>query len=218
MNIGFLGFFTTSGRYVRYVNPPDSSGRWPVQHTHERPPGGRGLSASTRRPRWGGGGCALFVEYEVYTFLLQPSWLRLKSTQMKEIAVETLRARLKVLDEEYQENRKILLDAIQTLGDRTRSKKSETASSIRPRNGASDVPNHSVRSISDAVKIAFEAMPGNFTLVNVRDYLRQNFPELFYKVSAGTIGARVWEAHSEKIIELVSRGQGGKPNIYARKK
>jgi hypothetical protein len=133
---------------------------------------------------------------------------------MKNIAVEALQTRLKVLDEEYQQNRRALFDAIKRLGG------GELASKCPPRpaklNGHGTDLDLSVRSLSDAVRESFKHMPEHFTLDDVRAYVKDSFPH----INAKTVGSRIWEACNDPAgpITIVVPGRGGKANIYSLKK
>jgi hypothetical protein len=134
--------------------------------------------------------------------------------QMDNIAIEALNTRLKVLDDEYEKNRKALVSAIKRLGG------SEPVPKCPPRpaklNGHGADLNLRIRSLSDAVRESFKHMPEHFTLDDVRTYVKDSFPHINTK----TVGSRIWEACNEPNgpIVKVSPGRGGKANLYSRKK
>lgn len=139
---------------------------------------------------------------------------------MNEIAIDTLNARLKALDEEhtkYVENRKSLVDAIQKLGGNPRLKRVEVRIALPAKNGAVAASHPNVRSVSDALKIAISQMQGQFELKDIRNYFVHHFPDILSTVSQRTVGVRLWEAYDKGHLSLVAPGKGGKSNVYVRK-
>lgn len=132
----------------------------------------------------------------------------------KNIVVEALRFQLKVLDEEYYQSRKELLDAIKQHGGDLISEVKEPSGL----NGSKKALDLKIRSISDAINAAIADIDGELTLDIVRDYIREKFPHIYERTNPKSIGARLWEACDDGLIEVVSPGRGGHPNIYTRKK
>lgn len=149
----------------------------------------------------------------ILLFSLRPRPACTTLRAMKNIVVEALRAQLKVLDEEYQQNRKALLDAIRQHDGELASGAKELSSLSR----STGVLGSNIRSISDAIGQAIANIPGEFTVGVMREYIKQHFPHIYQGTNPRSVGARLWEACEEGHIELVSPGRGGKPNIYARK-
>jgi hypothetical protein len=65
-------------------------------------------------------------------------------------------------------------------------------------------------------KEALHNMNGDFTSATVLEFIKSKHPELYSRAAPRTIAARIWEAASEGVIERVSIGKGGQPNIYKR--
>lgn len=132
----------------------------------------------------------------------------------RNFVVEALRAQLAVLDEEYNQNRKALLDAIKQHG----GEPVQETRDLPGLNGTQDSIELKIRSVADAVKEARSHFNGEVQLADVRSYIKANFPHIYHSKDLKTINARIWEQfQEEEYWELVSPGRGGKPGIYRRK-
>jgi hypothetical protein len=86
------------------------------------------------------------------------------------------------------------------------------------RNGKASPPRPLVKiSVRQAVKEAIGRMPEEFTLNDIREYLKRAHPEVIQGTGPRTVGARLSEFYSEeKIIGQVRKGAGGEPSVYRR--
>jgi hypothetical protein len=143
---------------------------------------------------------------------------------VKENEVAILKNLLKSLDEEYRQDRSALLRSIEVAirkqaGGRRSSNDHGVlpAETLREPLGDPARPETSLPKISvaKAVREAISKTTGEFTISEIRQYIRQYHPEL-YQHSSNVIGARLWEATEDGIIETVKPGKGGRPNTYIR--
>lgn len=135
---------------------------------------------------------------------------------MSDIVIEALMDKRKLIETEFNEKLKQIDTAIKDHRMRSlRADKNHSPSVFRLKADSLEI---GIRSVSDAVRKVIEDMDGNFTLKEVKEVIQRQFPHFYNEKTAKGIGPRLWEACSEGVLELVSPGKGGKPNIYARKK